>query len=509
MSSLSKRLDALTVEQIKGISRGIEKESLRTTLAGDLAHTPHPAGLGSALTNPHITTDFSESQVELVTGVHRDVDACLSELQQIHQFVYQAIDQDMLWACSMPGTLPADEDIPVGDYGRSHIGQAKRIYRMGLSHRYGRRMQTISGIHYNWSLPGLSNEQYFALIRNFRRQSFLLLVLFGASPAVATDFVSDAARQLHALQAWGSRTLYLPHATSLRMGRLGYQSDAQSSLAVSYNSLEGYAASLHDALTRSYPPYEDIGIRGPDGAYRQLSTSLLQIENEFYSSIRPKRVIQTGERPLHALRARGVEYVEVRCMDLNPFLATGIDSQTARLIDTFLLHCLLSDSAPDTPQEIAELALNQQRVATRGREPGLTLQRQGSEVVLMDWAMDILRDCALIAERLDSVLGGSAHMEAIAAAREGLRHPDSLPSARVLAAFEQDPSTTGHIGFGQMRSQANRQQIMAMPLATEARACFEREAQMSLAEQQAIEAADTEPFETFRQHYVSAQRLVV
>ena len=188
---------------------------------------------------------------------------------------------------------------------------------MGLGHRYGRRMQTISGIHYNWSLPGLGNDEYFALIRNFRRHSFVLLVLFGASPAVCPSFV--AGRE-HGLQPLSPHTLHLPHATSLRMGRLGYQSDAQASLSVSYNNLESYAASLHEALTKPYPPYKAIGIRNPGGEYNQLATSLLQIENEFYGTIRPKRTIERGERPLHALRERGVEYVEVRCMDLDPFV---------------------------------------------------------------------------------------------------------------------------------------------------------------------------------------------
>ncbi|HET6789128.1 MAG TPA: glutamate--cysteine ligase, partial [Aquabacterium sp.] len=187
MTHLTQRLSALAPDRLLGIRRGIEKESLRTRPDGQLALTPHPAALGSALTHPHITTDFSESQVELVTGAHTGVQHCLDELTQIHQFVYRAIGDEQLWVSSMPGHLPPDEAIPIGQYGHSNVGRAKSVYRMGLSHRYGRRMQTISGIHYNWSLPGLSNDEYFGLIRNFRRRSFLLLVLFGASPAVPAD----------------------------------------------------------------------------------------------------------------------------------------------------------------------------------------------------------------------------------------------------------------------------------------------------------------------------------
>ncbi|MFM2050987.1 MAG: hypothetical protein RL682_1478, partial [Pseudomonadota bacterium] len=281
--------------KLQGIRRGVEKESLRVQANGNLATTGHPIGLGAALTHPHITTDFSESQVELITGVHDSVDACVQELLQVQQFTARAIGDEQLWVSSMPCGLPADNAIPIGQYGSSNVGRAKSVYRTGLGYRYGRRMQTISGIHYNWSLPGVSSERYFGLIRNFRRQAFLLLYLFGASPAVCSSFVAGRQHQLERLSEF---TMYRPYATSLRMGRLGYQSDAQSSLAVSYNSLQGYGDSLHDALTRPYPAYEAIGVRGSDGTYRQLATTLLQIENEFYGTIRPKRVIFPGERPL-------------------------------------------------------------------------------------------------------------------------------------------------------------------------------------------------------------------
>lgn len=505
MTSLIERLRTLAPERLQGIRRGIEKESLRTSPSGQLAQTPHPRALGSALTNPHITTDFSEAQVELVTGAHASVQDCLQELTQIHQFVYRALNNEQLWVSSMPGALPADDDIPIGQYGSSNVGQAKSVYRMGLGHRYGRRMQTISGIHYNWSMPGLSDEDYFGLIRNFRRQSFLLLVLFGASPAVTTCFVHG---QDHGLQPLGDHTLYLPYATSLRMGRLGYQSDAQSSLAVSYNGLKGYAASLQDALTRAYPAYEAIGIQDEQGGYKQLSTSLLQIENEFYSTIRPKRVIQSGERPLHALRERGVEYVEVRCMDLNPFLTIGINESTVRFLDTFLLHCLLSDSPLDTPVEIAALARNQQKVATRGREPGLMLERDGQEVLLMDWAQDIVQRCKPIAQALDAAQGGHAHQDAWQAAASALADPALLPSTRVVTAMQSGPQP-GHIPFSLAQSAQTHAALTAQALPADVLSKFEQQAQASLQDQVAIEAADTLPFEAFRQDYMSTRHLLV
>ncbi|MDQ5926980.1 MAG: glutamate--cysteine ligase [Pseudomonadota bacterium] len=503
--TLHQRLRTLDAARLRGMKRGIEKEGLRVAPDGTLARTPHPVALGSALTHPHITTDFSESQLELVTGVHDRVEDCLNELTTIHRVVLQSLGDECMWAASMPGLLPPDADIPIGYYGTSNVGQAKRVYRLGLSHRYGSRMQTISGIHYNWSFPGLSSADYFALIRNFRRHSFLLLYLFGASPAVTSSFVAG---QPHGLEALSADALHLPYATSLRMGRLGYQSDAQSALCVSYNDLEGYAHSLQEALTVPYPPYEAMGIRDAQGGYRQLATSLLQIENEFYSTIRPKRVIRSGERPLHALRERGVEYVEVRCMDINPFLPVGIDAHTARVLDVFLLHALLSDSPPDSPDEIRALQVNQLMAASRGREPGLMLQRGGQVISLRDWGLALLDEGMAVAEALDQAQGGEAYQAAWAQARRDFLAPDTLPSARVLEAIR-----TQHAGrfdaFGLACSQDLKQSLLSQPLSEAERATWQAQAQASLAEQAQIEAADTLDFEAFRQRYVDPAGLTV
>ncbi len=514
-TTLQDGLRRLSAERLLGMRRGIEKESLRSLPSGSLALTPHPGALGAPLTHAHITTDYSESQLELITGVHASVEACLDELTRVHQFVYRTLansshgpSEERLWVGSMPCGLPTDETIPLGRYGSSNIGRAKSVYRMGLSHRYGRRMQTISGIHYNWSLPGLSNEEHFALIRNFRRHAFLLLWLFGASPAVCSSFVAEREHGLQPLDAGaGSGSLGLPHATSLRMGRLGYQSDAQASLAVSYNSLESYAESLHGALTQPYAPYEAIGIRNLGGEYNQMATTLLQIENEFYGTIRPKRVIRPGERPLHALRERGVEYIEVRCMDLDPFVPVGITAMTMRFLDIFLLHCLLHDSPPDTPEEIAALGRNQHRTAAFGREPGLELERDGRPMRLGDWAAELLAQCAPIAAALDAAHGGSAHAEALASANAALADPEELSSARALATMQRDFGGS-HTAFIQAQSEQTRNHLLALPWPAEQQAAFETMARDSVARQKAIEAADVVDFETFRKAYLAPERLL-
>src|SRR5438067_996300 len=442
MGHLQTRLRSLSPGILVGLRRGIEKESLRVRPDGTLAMTPHPAALGSALTHPHITTDFSEAQLELITGVHSTADACLGELKDLRRFVYRHVGDEMLWCASMPCKLPGESAIPIAHFGPSNVGHAKTVYRVGLSHRYGRRMQTISGVHYNfslledaWPLADLANanDAYFALIRNFRRHAWVLLYLFGASPAVCATFLEGRAHELREL---APGTFYLPYATSLRMGRLGYLSEAQDSLAVSYNDLESYAASLDDALTKSYPPYEAIGIRDGDN-YRQLATTLLQIENEFYSAIRPKRVVRPGERPLHALRDRGVQYVEIRAMDLDPYSGIGIALQTTRFLDVFLLHCLLSDSPNDSVDEIKAVGRNKQHVAARGREPGLKLERNREMVELRQWAAELLAECAPIAAALDGVHGISAHRDALAAAGRSVNDSELLFSARMLNEMQE------------------------------------------------------------------------
>lgn len=502
-------LDRLKRLDVSAMRRGIEKEGLRVLPDGTLASDAHPRALGSALTHPHITTDFSESQLELVTGVHAGIADCLRELTDIHSEVLQAIGPQRMWASSMPGQLPPDGAIPIGHYGSSNVGQAKRVYRNGLVHRYGARMQTISGIHYNWSVPGATTEDYFSLIRNFRRHVFVLLMLFGASPAVTRGFVAGLD---HGLQPLGEDTLHLPHATSLRMGRLGYQSDAQSALCVSYNNLEGYARSLHGALVGSHPPYAALGIQAPDGSYRQLGTSLLQIENEFYSPIRPKRVTQPGERPLHALRERGVEYVEVRCMDLQPELAVGIDDHTLRVLDVFLLWAMTSESPPDSPEEIRELVANQRLVAARGREPGLKLRRAGQDVSLADWAAELMADAMPVARHLDEVHGTDAFTQAWTQATQDLQHPERLPSARVLQAM-QSRHAGEHAAYALAASDRVREALLAQPLSDAERELARQRAERSLREQAEIEARDRGPdgltFEAYRLQFLDPARLVV
>ena len=496
--------------ELRGLRRGIEKESLRVNLQGELSAASHPRALGSTLTHPHITTDFSEAQLELITGVHPSATDCLNELRDIHRFIYQNLDGEMLWPSSMPCLMGNDEDVPIGQYGSSNIGRAKTVYRRGLGLRYGRLMQTISGIHYNFSVPetlwqtiGCNSQAeittaYFGLIRNFRRWSWLLIYLFGASPAVCKSFTRNLD---HNLQAHDEGSQYLPFATSLRMGPLGYQSNAQSALHISYNSLEDYAASMIEALTTPYPEYAKQGVR-LNSEYQQLNTSIIQIENEFYGTIRPKRTIQRGERPVTALRQRGVEYVEVRCLDLNPFLDVGIDAAQARFIDVFLLVCLLSESPPDSTAESQRMLNNQVLVVEEGRRSDLRLQSDDDQSVsLQSWAKQLLEHCRTIAAMLDNAHDTDAFTDVVAQEQMKIDNAALTPSARVLAVMRDQQIP--FFRFTLERARSLRDGFLADPLSAERNQFFVDMAKTSLERQQQLEAQETQSFDDFLVDYLA------
>ncbi|MCR9278294.1 MAG: glutamate--cysteine ligase [Pseudomonadaceae bacterium] len=492
------------------LARGVEKESLRVAADGNLSERAHPPSLGSALTHPNITTDFSESQLELITGVHTSIDDCVRELTEVHQFVHANLDGELMWPGSMPCMVGAADDVPIGQYGSSNIAQAKSVYRRGLANRYGALMQTISGIHYNFSLTETAwtalasarghaidrTDAYLGLIRNFRRYSWLLIYLFGASPAVCKSFTRGMS---HGLQEFDHGTHYLPHATSLRMGRLGYQSDAQKSLHISYNNLDDYAETMRFGLTTPYPDYEAIGVIR-DGEYQQLNTSLLQIENEFYGTIRPKRTIATGERPLTALTGRGVEYVEVRCMDLNPYISTGIDAETMRFLDTFLLSCLLSESPLDTPAESQAMQDNQIAIVERGREPGLTLNHEGSQRSMQEWAQALLTHGDAVASMLDGS-GPPLHQQALAAQLDKINDPSLTASARIVDDMNQQGVPFFRLTMNLALEHADR--FASSPLSATELAEMAAVSEQSHAKQADIEASESESFEVFLERYLA------
>ena len=491
--------------------RGIEREALRVTHDGQLALTPHPHALGSALTHPSLTTDYSEALIELITPAEHDAAITLEKLDELHRFVYAKLDGEILWNNSMPGLLPATDDgIPIAQYGASNIGKLKYVYRVGLALRYGRTMQTIAGIHYNYSLNeevwrllhaeqqstasavDYQSDRYLAMIRNFRRTNWLLMYLFGASPVLDRRFLRD---RKHTLETFDADTLYRPYATSLRMSDLGYSNTtAQAALRADYDTLPGYLDALAKAVSQPYPPYEKIGTQR-DGEWVQINTNVLQIENEFYSTIRPKRITYPGERPLHALAARGVQYVEVRCMDIDPFEPTGIALETARFLDAYLLVCALDDSPSLPPDAYCEANQNFGRVTMEGRRPGLELTRDGQPVAMHAWADELFAKIEIAAKALDALHGGDAHARALVAQRAKLADPSLTPSARVLQTLRDKKQT--FLEFGLEQSEAHAAYFRLRPLDAKVEKTFTELAVKSLEEQAKLEREEVGSFDAF------------
>jgi glutamate--cysteine ligase len=411
-----------------------------------------------------------------------------------------------------------DAGIPLAQYGSSNVGRMKTIYRNGLGYRYGRKMQTIAGVHFNYSLPesfwpvyrdlegssqdldDFRSEAYMDLVRNFRRFGWIVLYLFGASPALCKSFMGG---RESSLKDFNENTCYEPFGTSLRMSDLGYNNSTQARLRISLNSVDEYIRDLSNAICTREPAYEEIGVK-VDGKYRQLSANQLQIENEYYSPVRPKRVAHSGERPTAALQRGGVEYVEIRSLDLNVFDPVGVNQNAMRFTEALLIYCLLSESPAFDDRAWEEVARNHAHTATRGRDPEFRLLRDGAEVRLQDWASEIIEDVSAVAELLDNGDGSSTYTEAVDAQAALVEQPDATPSARVLQAMRDNGTGFYHFAMGQ--AVGHKEYFAALaPLEDERQAIYVDEAEASLRRQAEIEASDTMSFDEYLEQYYSEQ----
>lgn len=494
--------------------KGLEKESLRVDASGFIAQTPHPRALGAPLTHPHLTTDFSEALTEFITPPFGELEAMLSFLRDLHGWVHARLENELLWAASMPCRVSSDESVPIAEYGTSNRALMKHIYRRGLSWRYGRLMQTIAGIHFNYSfapelfeayaavetrgadLRAFSSAAYFDLIRNFHRFGWLVPYLFGASPAVCGSFLSG--HRASDLQQYRPGTLFRPYATSLRMSDIGYKNKTQARLEIGYADLESYIRTLSAAIAMPYPDYQRIGVR-VDGEWRQLSANILQIENEFYSSIRPKQIADPGERPTLALARRGVRYVEVRAFDVSPYEPLGVNAEQLRFTETLLLFCLLQDSPPITAAERTRNEHNQALTASRGRDPETRLLVLDGERPLRAWVDELCDRMQGCAEALDAARGDDAYSLALAHQREANAHPEMLPSARILE--DLGARNQSFYEFCLHCAEAQHEAFLRHRLSAQREREFQSQATDSIAALGRAEAEDTVDFETYLKRY--------
>ncbi len=491
--------------------RGLEKESLRVDPMGRLAGTPHPPGLGSALTHPYLTTDYSEALPELVTPPYPSNWEALQFLCDMHVFIARRLKDELLWAQSMPCRIPSGDKVPIAEYGTSNVGRMRSVYRRGLGFRYGRAMQTISGVHFNYSAPqefwsafhdreqsALSlkdfiSSRYMGAIRNYRRLAWLLIYLFGASPAFSKSFPAPGSEYLRELDA---DTWYAPFGTSLRMSDIGYSNQSQSQLQISMNSLDDYLAGMVAAVTTPNPRYEAIGVR-VDGDYRQLNSNTLQIEAEYYSPIRPKPPAVSPQRPTVALREHGVDYLEVRTLDINMMDPLGVNRVQLRFVELLLLYCLLDESPPVDSAEQSEIDQRDLMVAREGRRPGLDLPRDSGTVGLSRWALEVLDRLREVAAMLDK--DGAGYLDSVQAQVAAVEDPDRTPSGRMLRHLRDEGAS-----FFELTLETSRQQhryFSELRLPAEKEEWLDRLAADSLKEQARLESGASEPFADYLSDY--------
>ena len=496
---------------------GLEKETLRVNHEGGLAQTAHPHALGSALTHPHITTDYSEALLEIVTPPSEDIPSVLSFLNDTQNFIYSQLDDELLWATSMPCVVAGETSIPLANYGTSNSGLMKTVYRRGLGHRYGRVMQVIAGVHFNFSFSEnfwpvflamdnenkrgsqqeLISEKYFSLLRNLQRFGWLIPYLFGASPAVCKSFLQGKETTLI---PFNETTYYEPFATSLRMGDIGYQNNKESEVGVvaDYNSLKNYVDSLQHAIETPCPEYESIGL-DVDGIYQQLNANILQIENEYYSTVRPKQITNKNEMPIEALRSRGVQYVELRSLDVNASHPLGINEEQLYFLEIFMLFCISHESPPIDENELKEIDSNEMLTAHQGRDPALKLKRNGQDISIKEWGGELLNAMQGFATLLDDAHECHDYSNSLNKQKQAIEDPQNTPSAKMLDEMRENEE--GFYQHAMRMSKQHHEAFIKESLGSEKTQFYKDLTASSLAQQKQVEDSDTLSFATFLERY--------
>jgi glutamate--cysteine ligase len=474
--------------------------------------------LGSALTHPYITTDYSEALLELITPALSDAQQMLDFLAGLHQYVCRNIEDELLLATSMPVGDLRNGAVPIARYGSSNPASMKHIYRQGLEHRYGSCMQVIAGIHFNYSLPSqfwreyqelagyegslqsFTADAYMDLIRNLQRYGWLILYLLGSSPAVSKSFTdSRNSAFCHALEKLDETSYYKPYATSLRMSEIGYVNPVQATFHVSFNSLDEYIRDLTRATSVSYADYERIGVKDQNGRYKQLNAHLLQIENEYYTSVRPKQPTLPNERPLRALRSKGIQYIEIRSLDVDIFEPLGISLETTRFLEAFILFCLFEESPRHDREKCAEINSNALAVANNGRDPRLELSNGENKIPLRHWALMLCEQMEEICDILDGSDQEKPYWRALQKKMEIIRYPDMTSSARMLSEMQEQKMSVDD--FSLQKSGEYTLYFKNRHLSTLLSQKLESSVTKSLMDQKYQESEKKIPFEDYLRNY--------
>lgn len=502
--------------------RGIEKEGLRYTQQHHLSEQAHPAAYGSPLTHEEITTDYAESLLEIVTPAFRNSKDTLAHLCYLHRVLAYGSDEYILNG-SMPAYIADTETVAIGYYGNSNPGKMRRLYRKGLALRYGKAMQLIAGMHFNYSIchdlfryyaevmgrefnQNFIDERYMNMVRNIRKYAWLTAYLFGHSPAVDQSFFHGLP---HKLQTFDNDTLYLPYATSLRMSDIGYQN--KTGHLVSANTLAQYVSDLKAAVLTPNAAYQQMGLKDTQGNYQQINTNLLQIENEYYTAARPKQLMTSGEAPIKALHERGVAYVELRTLDINCFERTGISQIQLDFLELFMLFCLFTDAPAFSQSDEAAAKSNMAKTSCCGRNPNLTLQNGNKTTMIPEWGTEILNAMRPIAEAMDSEKHRPHYLSIIERELAAVKNPSLTPSARIMAHLRGEVTgkpMTYHEFITNLSSQ-HAQDSRTQGLTPAEKTKVEYDAQLSLKKELFLSSKSKEtPFDDYIAAYFSQLKML-
>ena len=407
---------------------GLEKENVRVTERGNLALTPHPKAFGDREKNAYIKTDFSESQLEMVTPVCNTLEEVYSFICNLNKVVSLEImkNGEFLWPQSNPPILPREEEIPIAKLSN----REDELYRENLSYKYGKKKQVISGIHYNFSFKEefikllykelkvekdfreFKDDIYLRMARNFQKYHWLLIYLTGASPVFHESYIEEIKEEGEIL---GEDSYYIKDDTSLRNSSYGYKN--KKDYYVSYNSIGEYASDIKNLV----------------------KDKEIQSIKEYYNPIRLKSL--GSEDMLESLLNKGIDYLEVRLLDLDPLSIQGVSKETLYLVHLFMIYTLLKENKEITYKDQEEFFKNHDMVALKGRNEDAVIHENGVPVLLKDKGREILSEMDEIVEILFS--NNEEFKNVIKRALEKINNPHDIISEKLIKDIKEE----GYINF--------------------------------------------------------------
>lgn len=409
---------------------GIEWEALRVKSDGKLALSPHPEVFGDKLKNPVVTTDFSESQIEIITPTYNTIEEAFSTFSMLADIVnFSLRDDEYLWFQSLPAILPYDSQIPIAQY--SEEGQGSQKYRENLADKYGLKKQMISGVHFNFSftedfiqklyeLTGFDgtyqlfkNEIYLKITRNYLRHCWLIIYLTGCSIGSHESFSKECIHLMDEVDAYGDH--YSTRGPSLRNSSCGYKN-----------------------LKRLYPRYTSIDEFVSD-VNSFIERGDLSQAKELYTQIRLKP--KNPAELLDSLKNDGIKYIEVRTLDINPFYNCGLVEHDMKFLQLFLIYMLVK-SESDFVCWQKEAFINEERVAERAYDDEMRLVRDGKEITLKEWAYDIINEMYGMCEVL-----GFDEFDTLKLMHDRVLNPDLTYGKRLLELIRKEGYINAHMNL--------------------------------------------------------------